>query len=89
VWAVPHNAWVYAAAVLAGVLLIGRLGAAGRAIRHLVLWGAAGAALFVVLNASGASPALRVPPNPYTVGTAAVLGVPGIGLTILAHALFR
>jgi hypothetical protein len=78
----------YAVGALAGLWLFVSGGPPGRALRHLVLWGAVGAAVYVVLAAAGAPRALRPPLNPYTVGAAAVLGAPGIGVAVLAHALF-
>ncbi len=63
-------------------------GAPGRALRHLALWGALGASVYLVLAAAGAPKAIQPPLNPYTVGAAAFLGAPGIGLALLAHALF-
>ena len=77
------------AAAAAILWLIARTGSLGRALGHVTFWGAAGAALYVVLAAAGAPPALRVPPNPYTVGAASLLGAPGIGIALLAHALYR
>lgn len=76
-------------AAFAALWLLGRLGMAGRAVRHAVLWGGAALALYLALPALGAPAILRVPPNPYTVGAAAVLGAPGIGLAVLTHWLYR
>lgn len=85
----PLTTWMYSAAALAGLGIAGQMGRAGRAVRRVALWGAASAALFVLLNASGAPAALRVPANPYTVALGAFFGLPGIGLALLAHALYR
>ena len=80
-------AYVAGAIVLAAMLA--RTPAAGRVLRHLLTWGALGLACYVLLTALGAPPAWRVPVNVFTVGTAALLGPPGVGLAILAHAMYR
>lgn len=85
----PRDIGLYAAVALLALGVVGRMGTAGRVMRAMALWGACSAALFVLLNAVGAPLALRVPANPYTVGLGAVLGLPGIGLALLAHALYR
>ena len=78
--------WVAAAAVIAFVLWV--LGNAGRALVRMVLWGLFGAAIYLFLDALRVPKALTVSLNPVTVGTAALLGPAGVGLTLLAHALF-
>ena len=79
----------YAGAALAALWLAGRAGVPGRALRHAAVWGAVALGLYVALAVIGAPAAWRVPVSPYTVGAGALLGAPGIGLAMLAHALFR
>lgn len=82
------HALVYAAPALVGLWLLGQAGRPGRALRHMVVWGALGLALYVALDALALPQALRVSPNAYTVASAALLGAPGVGLALFAHALF-
>lgn len=80
-------ALLLAAVALAFVLWV--LGSAGRSLVRMALWGAFGLAVYVLMSVLRAPPALSVAVNPITVGAAALLGLPGIGLAVLAHALFR
>ncbi len=83
-----YGVW-YVGAAAAMLWLIARTGSLGRAVAHVTTWGVASLALYLMLASVGAPPALVVPANPYTVGAAALLGPPGIGIAILAHALYR
>jgi len=77
-----------AAGAALGLVVLGGLGWPGRTVRRLAVWGAAGLGVYAATAALPVPHALQVPINPYTVASAALLGAPGVGLAVFAHALF-
>jgi hypothetical protein len=82
-----HGVVGAALAVALGLVLLGRLGPIGLALRRGVAWGAVWIALATLLAAVGAPAVWRPAVNPATVGSAFVLGAPGVALALFAHAL--
>ncbi|MCL6596687.1 MAG: hypothetical protein K6V73_10855 [Firmicutes bacterium] len=82
-----HGVVGAALAAALGLVLLGRMGRVGVALRRGVAWGAGWIALVTLLAAAGAPAAWRPAVNPITVGSAFVLGAPGVALTLFAHAL--
>jgi len=85
-----HMADMLRLALAAGVFvaMLWVLGSLGRSLLRAAVWATLGLTVYVALDVSALPRTWAVTVNPFTVGTAALLGVPGIALSVLAHALF-